>query len=212
MSYLNDTLTSSSTATNANWIISLNDVNEYLSTTSSSASLSTFYSNCISRVSDQIEAYCQLPIASQSFRGLYSGNGTNELFLNNYPIVSVSSLKYRNNPTENWQSIISSGSISGNCIIHPYKLELYNYYFTCGSQNIEVVYNAGFTNIPNDIKQVAIEMCAIIYKESSFSKSGDGSRLGISTINSGSTNFGTSYLSLDERHEKILDKYRKINV
>lgn len=209
-----DTLTGSSTASNANWIISVEDVNQYLNIDNSlTATVSAFYSNCISRVSDRIESYCDLPIKAQEFIGYYDNDCSKVLYLNNYPIISVSSLKHRTAPNISWQDVVTSpNSLSDYLVIYAYKILLYNYSFNTGLQSIQVHYTAGYNNIPDDIKQVALEMVIMINKESSVSQSGDGGRLGIGTLNAGSNNFSTTYISLDERHEKVLDRYKKLPI
>lgn len=207
--YSIDTLSGASTATNANWIVSLADVIEIKNDNASvTAEYSAFYSNCISRVSDRIETICKNPIVEQSFRGLYDGNGTNELMLNNFPIISVSSLKYRNNPTENWTNIITSGSISANCLIYPYKLNLYNYYFPYGNKNIEVNYTAGFQSY-DDVKQVALEMIEIMIRESKQGNSNE--TLGIqSTNDSGIVGNNITYIDLTERWDEMLTPFKRV--
>jgi hypothetical protein len=213
MNYSIDSLTSSSTASNANMIVSLADVNEYLNIDeSTSATVSAFYSNCISRVSDRIESYLNLPVKAQDFLGYYDCIGCNSLYLNNYPILNVSSLKHRTSPISDWQNVITQGSIENYLLIYAYKIELYNHNFYSGQKSIEIKYRAGYENIPDDIKQVALEMVVMIGKESSKSMNGDNGRLGIGTMNGGSNNFSTSYISLDERHEKILDRYKKLHI
>lgn len=207
--YSIDTLTGSATASNANWIVSLADVIErQKDDVSMTGSISAFYSNCISRVSDRIETICTNPIVEQSFRGLYDGSGTNELMMNNYPILSVSSLKYRNNPTENWTNIITSGSIATNCLIYPYKLNLYNHYFPYGNHNVEINYTAGYQNY-DDVKEVALQMIAVMIRESKQGNS--NSTLGIQSASEGqSTNKNITYLDLTERWDEMLTPFKRV--
>jgi len=210
MSYSIDPLTGSSTASNANWIVSLADVFEQQKDDSSAtASVSAYYSNCISRVSDYIEFRRNKPVANQTYYGLYDGDGCDELELRNYPITSITSLKYRSNPTTSWTDIITSGSISANCLLYSYKIKLYNYSFPCGCQNIQVVYSAGYQIIPDHWKKIALDMISIAIKESKQGSS--NSILGIQSVNEGgATNKNVTYLDLTEKWDKIIDIDSKI--
>lgn len=212
MTFSIDSLTSSSTASNANWVVSLADVNEYQNDSSSmTASVSAFYSNCIARVSDYIEFRRNKPLANQTYYGLYDGNGCDELEIKNYPIISITSLKYRENPISSWQDLITSGSIATNCLIYDYKIKLYNYFFPLGSQNIQIVYNAGYQVIPDHWKKLALEMISIAIKESKQGNS--NSILGIQSVNEGgSTSKNVTYSDLNEKWDKLIDSDSKINI
>src|SRR6516165_6503446 len=49
----------------------------------------------ITAVSDAIEKYCRRDFTSKSYDELYSGDGDRRLFLREYPLQSVQSVRYR---------------------------------------------------------------------------------------------------------------------
>jgi hypothetical protein len=52
-------------------------------------------STLITAVSDAIEKYCRRDFTSKSYDELYNGNGDRRLFLREYPLQSVQSVRYR---------------------------------------------------------------------------------------------------------------------
>lgn len=180
-------------------IVTLAEVQSYLN--NSNTSLTAFLTNCISQVQSIFESYIQKPICETSITGLYDGDGTCELYTANYPILSVSTLQYRSDPTSStWTNFV-------NYILYNDFIKLYNETFAKGTQNIKVVYKAGYYTVPSDIKKIAIEAVAEIYKES-----GQGNnRLGIESTNvSEGNSYGDTYSKLWNDHQKILDLYKNI--
>jgi hypothetical protein len=199
-----DTLTGSSTATNANWIVSLEDVYEREKVDlSATANISAFYSNCISRASDRIESYYDSPVKVQEYLANYDCEYSNQIYLNKLPIVAVSSLKHRSATYSNWTDVITLGSMSNYLLIYPFKLVISNHTFYTGYQSVQVQYSAGFSIIPDDIKQVALEMIAIMIRESRQGNS--NAHLGIQSVNDGgATNKNVTYLELTDRWKEML--------
>lgn len=196
----------------SNYIISISELctyGNYVSTGSTTA----FLQDVISEVSSSFETYCDKGLAVQSYTGVYDGDATCELPLNNYPIQSVLSINYRTSENSSWTNLLTGGSISGNVLLQDWKLRLVNYSFPYGKNNIQVVYTAGYATGSkelNTIKSLARKACVNEINKSYAQTVGKG-LLGITSKNSGGNiNSGTNYYDIIPEIEKNLDKFRKL--
>lgn len=201
-----DVLTGSSTSTTSHYLVSLAEVCTPLGIATSASTIG-FVNSAIGYVSAEFESYCQRKLKAVDLLGSYDGDGSCWLNTQNYPINSITTLKYRTAPNSAYTNIITnaSDSISANVVIYTTGIELYNYRFPVGSQSIQIYYNAGYSTIPDDLKMIAIE--AVIDKIKQFNVVDGEQRLGISTKN---TQGGTeTYVSIAPQHKLILDRYKK---
>jgi hypothetical protein len=206
-----DSLTGTSTATNANNILSISTDLWYLGNSSSiTGSLSSQITNAIHWVSDGIESDFKHKVVVQELFGFYNSNGGSILFTNNYPIQSITSLMIRTSVDNAWEDITSyvdESSIGGNSnkiILKTTKS------FYCGINTVKLHYTAGYNPVPADIKQLAIERLAITLRESQIPEVGKN-LLGISskTIGTAGVSDAVQYISrLTKEHEKIVEKYK----
>lgn len=195
-------MSSIETKVKLNELITVSDVQSYLD--NSTTSLTSFLNSCINYVGKTFENYCQRSLRNYSITGYYDGDYTDTLFINNYPINSISGLAYK----------IYSGAtftdynLTDDVFIYDTYIKLNDKKFPSGNQNVRIYYNAGFITIPDDIKKIAIESVVEILKESNLGSS----RLGIEStnINSGVGGGSENYFSLTNRHRDVLDAYKKI--
>lgn len=201
-----DSVTGASTATTANHLVTTADLVAYKALT---ASVISFMTDVIGYVSTEFESYIKFPIALQKFIGYPSKEAFDGsfLYLWNNPIVSVDSIKYRSSDTSEYNNDITNSveiDKAGN-----YRLYYPNNIFPCGQNSVQVIYNAGYSTIPGDIKKIAIEACIWCYKESNNYQA-DG-LLGISSKNSGGgANTSINFLDLNPRWKGTLDYYKRI--
>jgi len=206
MFYKKDSYTGSLTSIS---LCTVAQVCESIGINSPSADLTAFLSSAIDRVSKKFESYCQLPLKEQSFIGHYNGSGTNILYVNNFPITSVTSIKYRSNPLNSYSNAIT---VSG-CSIYSNKIISYNDTFPYGNLSIEIIYNAGYSTVPYDIEQIAIEATEIILKESNIKSAKSQNTLGeLSRQADASLGFNTTFIDLNPRFKEVLDFYKKRRV
>lgn len=192
-----------------NWIVSLNEVKTQLKFNSNTLepSVSSFLVNAISTVSDTIDNYCGHGIKVQDYVGYYDGNYSNKLYTDNFPIQSISSLTYRLTPIDSYTNNVVS-DITQFVFNYNNYIELYNNFFYCGRKSIKIIYTAGYTNIPRDIRQVALEQIQMIYDTSKFGNNYLGKKSQNNSLNvSQSETF--DYTSIEKRHEKILNSYKR---
>jgi hypothetical protein len=207
MIFQNDSI---SGVANSNWVITMNEAIKYVQKENSpNESLSSFLSSSIQLISDKFEQYIGKGIMAQNYIGYYDGKGYTKLFTENYPVNSISSVQYRNNPTSNWTDFYT-GSASSNILNYYNYVELYSNYFPCGKKNIKIIYNAGFNTTPGDIKQCALEAVLQHYTNarSGFDRLGMKNK----TTNTPNANVSESYEDIWDKHKLVLDTYRTIHI
>jgi len=199
-----------------NPIITVAEVQSYMNNTD--ASLTSQIQTCISAISQTWESYCNTVIKLTSLTGYYSLKG-NKIYTNNIPINSVTSVQIRLVPTENYSTIPEANLIVNNNYIQIYNYDLFlfpyhatNYsIFDFDEQMIKVIYSAGYSDCPADLKKITIEAVSTMIEESNIQGPGK-SRLGIKTNTAGG-GAGTetyNFSDLDEKWKIVLDKYKRL--
>ena len=95
----------------------------------------TLLENLINRISAAVESYCRRKFKARDYTEKYDGDGTSVLYLKQYPVNSVSSLK------------IGTGTVNSSDYVlykEEGKIRLKYSVFPEGIQNVEVAYNAGY--------------------------------------------------------------------
>ncbi len=160
------------------------DVKDYLNI--GDTSHDDFIDSCTLIATAQINKIIGYAIEEQTRTIQFNGDVGNQvlsvneyLFLETIVTDPITSLSDRDEPLDSFATIsaakytiIEDGSIT--------KL-WYDTGFSKGTSNYKIIYTSGWSaaNMPKDIKNVAIEMCAVLFKESDVDKSG---RLGLSSI------------------------------
>jgi hypothetical protein len=184
-------------------IVTVAEVQRYMNKTDDS--LTAFIQDCISEVSSTFENYCNKGLKINFYIDYYDGDGTNNIFVYQYPIVSISSLQYRLTPESEWQDFYIGSSTANILDEDGGKITLYMKEFPEGINNIKIEYTAGFNECPGNLKSCAKEAVVEKYQKSYV---GGKPRLGQKSINEGDKNI--SYYDLAEEHKKILDKYKRV--
>lgn len=200
-------------STGSNLLVTITEVKQFVKPkdTNFEVSLSSFYTNIISYVSDSIENYCKKTLVAKDFTGYYNTSNCDTLYLDNTPINSVSSLKYRTDPTQPYSNNVITSS-NQKILIYPNYIQIYNGYLNSGFKAIEIIYNAGLTTIPGDLKLVTLEMCQMIYNNSNRGNSFLGLKSISDSFNSNAGTMSFDYNSLKKEHFEILNGYKKFNI
>ena len=186
-------------------IITNTDVKSYLKIDNSAHD--TQIDNFILACQKQCEKYCNQPFESQSFDFYFRGLGADTYVLPYKPVTALNSLSYRNSPTDAWTSE-ASGDIAlfeerSAKIIFNASGFAYNVFHKA---NITSGYT--FLNMPADLKQIVVEMVAVMYHESQLT--GDG-RLAVDTVAKGfaGETETTKFLDLwQTKWKELLKPYR----
>lgn len=172
---------------------------------------------CISSSIDFTSTYCNRDFQSGSFNEYYTGDGTNILYLDNPNIQSVEKIYCDMGGMYEFQELYNSQNNSGSLIIDNKNNCImlrngYSFYKSYNSRNIKVEYHAGYTsaNLPQDLKQVLLELASYNYNNTSNVAS---SRFGIKNTNMNhSTSASYSYLTFLEHNANwaiTLDKHKR---
>lgn len=186
---------------NNNALVTLEEVREYFGWTSTNTDNDNFIESLINYTSDLFENYCEVDnFKSTSVTEYYDGEGEKYLFLNNIPIVSITSIYDDVNWVWGEDTIVASTD---------YRIVNKNYIvglneFTEGDQNIKVSYTYGYATIPGDLKMVCIE--EVIRKF----KNRDNPGVINKTMVDGSISKDNKYLL--ESTVSVLNKYRRMLV
>jgi hypothetical protein len=108
----------------------------------------------IDSMSVLFESYCDRQFLTRERTEYYDGEGSKFLFLDYTPVTSVSGIW--NSTTWSWDdtNLISSDDYmvkSGHTIV------LKSTVFTKYDQNIKIIYTAGYTTVPEDIRLACVE-------------------------------------------------------
>lgn len=163
----------------------------------------TYLEALIDRVSEIIEAYCDREFNSESREEIFDGTGTDDYITDEWPINSITSLSIRQSTLneDDWETLDS---------------EYYHYYgdqgvvhylngFLKGVKNYKIVYTAGYTEVPDDLEQAAIDMISYYYNKRK-SKNVQSESIGDYSITYSKSDNVIDDLGLDV----ILDKYKKV--
>lgn len=110
--------------------------------------------------------YCDRTFESASYTYVTSGHGGTMMLLPEYPVSAVSSVTIDGVTIPQRPSVGAAGWV----LMAPNQLGLDGskqypvYTFTKGMGNVTVAYTAGYSSIPYDLEQAALESCASWYK------------------------------------------------
>ena len=205
-------------------IITLNQARAYLGVKDGFTDNDTQFEEYITWASMGIEEYCQRKFASQEITEYLDGDGGQFLMVTFPPIASLygadeaarlASLQYREaDGTGTWVTLVDDEDYIHIDASRSWGISLLgSEYFPAGTRNIKVVYNAGWAleDIPRDVKKVCLEMVQAMWDESK--KSGVG-RLGMGSQGQSAalSNTTTSFVDMQPRWARVLDRYRLVSI
>ena len=184
-------------------LITISELKTYLKITDSS--YDSVLLQMINFAQSEIENYCRQPIASAS-KVIISSGTKSPVLLPYFPVNAITVLKVRQDWQDTWE-ILASTKYS---LVH--KDNLYYLYCDYLEQENYIDMTIGYTTAPADIKKVAIEMIALMFKESDIREGARGeSRLGVQSIATTIQGIAATTTFKDEkpRWHDILKRYRK---
>lgn len=118
----------------------------------------------ISNASLQVLQYIDRPHILASVLGAltesYDGNDSDRLLPRQFPIIAVTSVSVDNVPVQQAASPVAAGFLWDTR-----RILLRGFRFCRGVQNVQVSYTAGYSGVPLDLKQAAIEAFALSYRQ-----------------------------------------------
>jgi len=131
-------------------MITLFDIKSYLKIDQNGTEYNSILESCINSARSRIENYCNRNFQYKIYTEYQDGNGLNTLYVNGYPVKSVTTLQYYDTTDYTYKDIIdgSGDTISNALAIKNDKLVLRrSYSFPLNElepDNIKIVYTAGY--------------------------------------------------------------------
>lgn len=113
----------------------------------------TLLTRLVTKMSIHAQTYCGRLFTAQDYTEYYDGDGSQELFVRNYPINSVASIYDDTDREYDSDDLIDSDDIiiQGDDYCFG-KVELEDGWFDPGRKNIKITYNAGYSTVPADLE------------------------------------------------------------
>ena len=184
----------------------ISTLKNYLNVTSTAND--SMFDQLQSFVDARILNICNQSIMQTTRTYTFDGNGTVIKVLPNFPVTALASLARRASIVSGWTS---AGVLSSDFELTEDNRIYYPAGFTTGLRNYQAVYTYGYTQVPDAVQRVALEMCDIIYKNSDL-KGNPESRLGRASISfsEGGITQTKAFLDLEPQWRNMLKPYTLI--
>jgi len=193
-------------------LITTPDVKSYLNITSNRPEYDGFLELAIAAASNKICRMINQDVMTHTKTTLLDGTGSQYMGIPraDFPIQSLNSLEYRADINEDWTALTSLDytAIDNGTV---WKLWAQNG-FNPGTMNYRVTYSAGYSDIPAEIRMVAIEMVAAAFKESDIKAGPQGGALTYQSVSENIAGISTSttYRNMQAHWRDLLSKFRKV--
>lgn len=185
-------------------INTLNEYKEYAGFDVSDASKDVYLSSEIELLESEVLNYLGRSLEIAEYTEYYDGDATDKLILKQYPIIEVDELK-------KLEDTVYVDIEYDRLLIRDFYLQITGNYFPRGVQNIEVVYTAGYSEIPGDIKTACKQLFSLRWKDSPVG----GDWLGVLTKSRNSGGASGTDTKEEKAYEKILsllNRYKNVRV
>lgn len=143
--------------------ISLDEIKNFIGMTGSVSDTDDLLKDLINRVSILFESYMNENVLSRVYTEYFDGKGAMVLFPNHYPITTVSGIW--DDYDWDWETgdLIDADDYR---IVDEQYITLKRSVSVLGDykQNIKITYTAGYTTVPDDLKQACITEVSRMYK------------------------------------------------
>ena len=150
-------------ALNDNALCTVQEVKNYYEMTGTSAEVDTLIETIINGTSQIFETYCDRAFLDTTYTEYYDGNGKSVLFLDNSPATTISGIW---DDTEWTWADASLIPVANYRTADTNRVVFRDTVLNKAEQNVRIIYNAGYTSIPEDLRQTCTIEVARIVKES----------------------------------------------
>ena len=125
-----------------------------------------YLAHLISAASNAIERWCKRVFGTTIYTNeYYDGNGTDAMFLNNFPITTLTSIVVVE-PDGTDTTLLGSGfDVSSETGEIKFERDCSTdyCYFPLGFHNLKANYTAGFATVPEDVQEACAQYCVWLY-------------------------------------------------
>lgn len=159
-------------------LVTLDLVKEHLDIPLANTSQDASLNLLITVVSGHIAQFCDRAFEEATYTETLDGTSQSEVLLQNYPVSSVTSVHVDNDRVFDAQALVDAEDYE---IVDDNTLRRHDSKWPRGSQNIQVVYTAGFATIPAAVQYATLLIIEQLYRSnqdrrigrSSTSKNGE---------------------------------------
>lgn len=152
-------------------LVTLENVKEFIGLASTDTSKDTFLRHLITRASRFIKTYAGREFVSATFsEEVHSGNDRQKLYLDHYPIISVTEVKEDDVAldADEYEVLANEGALFREAGWYGGTLAMASVLSTepdpyAETRNLKVTYTAGWADVPDDIEQACLQMVALWY-------------------------------------------------
>lgn len=199
-------------ALNANALVQLAPMRVFLGvpTATVDANLDALIEDFINSTSAMAESFCNRNLRSQTYTEYYDGGQTSEILINNWPIVSITSIHISSARVFDATTLLVSTSYDSapNEIGEKVLIDRFDGVFPKGKRNVKIVYVAGyasFSDVPADLV-LAVKIAVAYYYLRQQQKDWT-----MTTKNKGDENISLVQ-GLPESSRQILDRYKRLEM
>jgi len=147
----------------ANQLVDIKDVKDVVGLSQDDTDSKEKLERMINIASWFCNSYTHRKLLSRALTEYYSGDGTNTLLMNNYPITAITHVY-----DDLARAYGASTEITLTDLVYmPTDLACEIIYdggvFTKGTKNIKAEYTAGYVTVPWDLQEAALELCAFYW-------------------------------------------------
>lgn len=126
-------------------------------------------STLIAAASAAIVRFCGRAFVSTAYTETYSGDGTTELLLRHYPLITLTTVTITDDDGTEYDIATDQFRLDEAAGIVHFKPDADDDYtwWPEGTLNIEIVYTAGYATVPDDVQEACVLTVAALYAAAS---------------------------------------------
>lgn len=180
-------------------LCTLTELKSFYGKTSTDIADDVLITNLIVRYSAFFESYIGKNIISREHTDYYDGKGFNVLFVDQYPITSISGIWDSSDWSWDDSNLISSDNYR---IADSNRILFRSTTLADEDQNIKIIYTAGYSAVPEDLRQACVVEVLRAYKH----------RKEVDIVSKSLSDGSVSYIerNLLAQTKLILNRYKKV--
>lgn len=187
----------------ANSLVTLNEAKDFIGDDLGTSVNDARVKRYINAASWLCNKYTKRLLKSREHTEYHSGDGTNTVFVRNYPVTTLTSVYDDPDRTYGSDYLIDSDDLAIMPDELAYKIVYDGGYFQVGIRNVKITYTGGYETIPYDLAQACLEIVAMMWVNS------EERRFGIRSMTLGGGSITTEITKLPLTAELILENYRR---